>query len=74
MVQARPARTVFKPYPYDKNDGREDTEGEDGRRVVRGGSWGNDQDVARAACRDNDHPDDRNDDLGFRLCCSSPII
>lgn len=46
-----------------------------GRRVVRGGSWNYDQDVARAAYRHYGYPPDhRNLNLGFRLCCSAPIM
>ena len=48
------------------------TKGED-MRVLRGGSWDVIQDGARAADRDDVHPDDRDDYIGFRLCCVSPI-
>ena len=43
-------------------------------RVVRGGSWFNDQDFARAAYRNNYHPDLRYHSLGFRVVCSSPTL
>ncbi len=43
------------------------------RRVVRGGSWNNNQTDARAAYRNNNAPDNRNNNIGFRLACSSPI-
>ncbi len=33
----------------------------------RGGSWNNDAQYARAANRNNNDPDNRNDNLGFRL-------
>lgn len=36
-------------------------------RVLRGGSWNNNQDNARAAYRDNNHPTNRNNNIGFRL-------
>jgi len=42
--------------------------------VVRGGSWGYGQDVARAACPDYGYPYDRDFRIGFRLCCASPIL
>lgn len=38
----------------------------------RGGSWNNPQDNARCANRNDNHPDDRNDNLGFRCCSKSP--
>jgi len=37
-----------------------------GTRVVRGGSWNNDARNVRAAYRNHNDPDDRNDNLGFR--------
>jgi hypothetical protein len=36
-------------------------------RVIRGGSWNNDADNARSANRNNNDPDNRNDNIGFRL-------
>jgi hypothetical protein len=42
-------------------------------RVVRGGSWNNNQDNARTAYRNNNTPDNRNNNLGFRVCCVSHI-
>ncbi len=33
----------------------------------RGGSWNNDADNARVAYRNNNHPDNRNNNLGFRV-------
>ena len=38
-----------------------------GRRVVRGGSWNNNQRNARCACRNNDNPDNFNTNNGFRV-------
>ncbi len=43
------------------------------RRVVRGGSWNNNQTNARAAYRNDNAPDNRNNNIGFRLVCASPI-
>jgi iron(II)-dependent oxidoreductase len=40
-------------------------------RVLRGGSWRNEQRYVRAAYRDWLNPDDRGADLGFR-CARSP--
>ena len=45
----------------------------DARRVVRGGAWSDDQSDARAACRNYFAPDNRFDNLGFRLARASPI-
>jgi hypothetical protein len=42
--------------------------------VVRGGSWNNNQDNARAAYRNRNNPDNRNNNLGFRVVCSSHIF
>jgi formylglycine-generating enzyme required for sulfatase activity len=42
-------------------------------RVLRGGSWANIQDLARAVYRSNSPPDYRYDLYGFRVVCASPI-
>jgi formylglycine-generating enzyme required for sulfatase activity len=42
-------------------------------RVLRGGSWFNFQEDARADSRSDSLPFDRNDNYGFRVVCSSPI-
>jgi formylglycine-generating enzyme required for sulfatase activity len=47
--------------------------GGSGSRVLRGGSWGNGRDDARADDRYGNHPDDRGDNNGFRVLCASPI-
>ena len=44
------------------------------RRVLRGGSWGSNQNFARAAFRGDSDPDDRGYLLGFRVCRASPPI
>lgn len=43
------------------------------RRVVRGGAWNNNQTNARAAYRNDNAPDNRNNNIGFRLARASPI-
>jgi toxoflavin biosynthesis protein ToxD len=43
-------RSLFKPYPYQPGDGREDLQA-GGPRVLRGGSFGFDRRIARCACR-----------------------
>ncbi|MBK6796335.1 MAG: SUMF1/EgtB/PvdO family nonheme iron enzyme [Acidobacteria bacterium] len=55
------------PYPYRADDGREDINATEVRRVLRGGSWDNSQDFARAVYRYNDNPLVRYYRLGFRV-------
>ena len=59
----------FRPYPYDPKDGLNDPEAEDWP-VVRGGSWLNDQGLARAASRRWLPPDLWLDFSGFRVVLS----
>ena len=63
-------RSLYKEYPYDPDDGREDLDAE-GRRVVRGGSFIVGRSYVRCAFRDGYLPDSRSGDKGFRLV--SPI-
>ncbi len=59
--------------PYDSRDGREDVAASsDVLRVLRGGSWGNGNQLARAAYRLRSLPSDRNDYSGFRLVRRPP--
>ncbi len=57
--------SLYRGYPYDPDDGREDWEAE-GRRVLRGGSWGNVALLTRCAARYRDRPDFRSNNAGFR--------
>lgn len=41
--------------------------------MVRGGSWNNNQLSARASVRNDNHPDNRNNNIGFRVVCVSHI-
>ena len=41
----------------------------DNKRLLRGGSWYNFPGYCRSAYRLNNHPGDRNNDIGFRVCC-----
>ncbi len=54
--------------PDDTSDAGEEA------RVWRGGSWLFDQAYARASYRYSLNPHLRDYDLGFRLCCESPIV
>ena len=38
---------------------------------MRGGSWNNTDDNARAAIRNRNNPNNRNDNSGFRVCLST---
>jgi formylglycine-generating enzyme required for sulfatase activity/RES domain-containing protein len=39
------------------------------RRLLRGGSWGSNPRNCRSAFRNRNHPDTRDNDVGFRVCC-----
>ncbi len=54
-------------YPYKADDGREDVGSTNVRRALRGGSWFNNRNNARAAYRDFNFPHDRSSDIGFRV-------
>lgn len=61
--------SLFRPYPYEANDGRESRQAS-GFRVLRGASWVNDANVALSASRlDGDFKFFNN--VGFR-CAVSP--
>ena len=64
--------SLYTPYPYDAADGREAPSPPGARRVVRGGSWGLVQVVARASYRLDFAPDFRCYSLGLRVVRSSP--
>jgi formylglycine-generating enzyme required for sulfatase activity len=58
--------SLYKPYPYNTNDGRESATGS-GDRVIRGGSWGQEGDNSvSVSYRYAYDPDQANMDLGFR--------
>ena len=66
-------RSQYTAYPYNADDGRENLEPGNVRRVVRGGSFRDFDFSVRAASRGGGTPDYRDDDVGFRLVvsCSS---
>ena len=43
-------------------------------RVLRGGSWNNNADNCRVSNRNNNAPDNRNNNNGFRLLLRSLIL
>lgn len=61
--------SLYQPYPYRADDGRNNIEAE-GKRVVRGGSWNYAHWFARCACRYWYTPFYFNCKLGFRVVVS----
>ena len=61
----------YKSAPNNDQPRREG-DGGDCPRVLRGGSWDNDRDLARSAFRGRSYPSGRLIDVGFRVVCSSP--
>ena len=61
--------SVYRPYPYRPDDGRNDPEA-GGSRVVRGGSWGDVRRYARCAVRYRNAPGGFSYDCGFRVVVS----
>jgi formylglycine-generating enzyme required for sulfatase activity len=62
--------SLYRPYPYREDDGREEKESS-GPRVLRGGSWHDSLAQARVAARDKSEPDRGDEYSGFR--CASPL-
>jgi formylglycine-generating enzyme required for sulfatase activity len=58
--------SLWKSYPYDAEDGREDPDA-GGYRVLRGGSWDNSRNLARCAYRVDARPDNNWSGYGFRV-------
>jgi len=59
-------QSLYKPYPYRADDGREDLEA-GGARVLRGGAFDLNGSYARCACRGYSQPVGRLSNIGFRL-------
>jgi iron(II)-dependent oxidoreductase len=62
--------SLWAPYPYDPDDGREDLEAA-GPRVLRGGSWASQPLECRVAYRTYLDPHGRSQFVGFR-CAADP--
>jgi len=58
--------SLYKPYPYDEKDGRENSRATE-PRVLRGGAFYGDHWLARSAYRGWNDPHFRNYDVGFRV-------
>lgn len=52
----------------------DDMQSGNSNRVNRGGSWNNNADNCTAGYRNNNNPDNRNSNLGFRLAAPSIVI
>ncbi len=62
--------TIYKSYPYSKNDGREDSQ-TISPRVLRGGAWDSNEFVARCTSRISRDPTDFDEYSGFRVIQSN---
>jgi formylglycine-generating enzyme required for sulfatase activity len=62
-------QTIYKSYPYQRNDGREAINQITPNTSVclRGGSWGNNSNANWCSFRDRDSPHDGYNDRGFRV-------
>ncbi|GAB4537199.1 MAG: hypothetical protein Kow0063_23620 [Anaerolineae bacterium] len=63
-------RSLYRPYPYRQDDGREDLEAK-GDRILRGGVWAEGQRYARCAYRSSQAPDSPWHYSGFRVAIST---
>ena len=58
---------TYDGAPGDGSAWGEADSGDCGRRVLRGGSWNNKAQNVRSANRNRNDPDNRNNNIGFRL-------
>jgi len=63
--------SLYMPYPFDANDGREDMSSAD-PRVLRGGAWNDLVDYGRSASRSSGYPAASNFYVSFRCSRSLP--
>ena len=59
--------SLYKPYPYNAKDGREDPK-DRGSRVLRGGGFYDYLRIVRCGSRNYDYPGVTDVNLGFRVC------
>jgi len=64
-------RTEYRPYPYRKDDGRNDIASRE-KKVVRGGSWYDRPKRCRSGFRLSYPPYQRVFNVGFRVMCEEP--
>ncbi|MBN1217583.1 MAG: SUMF1/EgtB/PvdO family nonheme iron enzyme [Anaerolineae bacterium] len=64
-------QSEFRAYPYQVDDGRENLTGTNSR-VLRGGSWYDNESYVRATHRNNDTPYLQSDTVGFRCAAGVP--
>ncbi|GAB4450869.1 MAG: hypothetical protein Fur0044_46340 [Anaerolineae bacterium] len=64
--------SLYRPYPYRLDDGREDPLA-GGQRTLRGGAWNFTQRLARVSSRTRALPDDFDNNIGFRVVVA-PIL
>jgi formylglycine-generating enzyme required for sulfatase activity len=64
--------SLVRDYPYDADDGREDP-ADDGKRVLRGGSWREARPSTRCAARTGGDPTMVSGEVGFR-CAMDPSV
>lgn len=62
--------SLYRSYPYQADDGREDPEST-GERAIRGGAYDEGPLAARSAWRDGVKPDSRMPSIGFRVVCEA---
>jgi formylglycine-generating enzyme required for sulfatase activity len=62
--------SLYEPYPYSANDGRENLTSS-GNRVLRGGSWLDSLDNVRISARESLDPNSSSNAIGFR-CAYTP--
>ena len=58
--------SIYRPYPYKADDGREELTGSDARSL-RGGAFTDDNYMVRCASRNSNHSDFRSYYVGFRV-------
>ena len=64
--------SLYRPYPYRVDDGRESESGTD-PRVLRGGAYYVSGWLVRCAFRRRSGPDDGYRNVGFRVVVASPL-